>query len=82
MIRRRLTSVDLQVDPMVYTQYILAKSVYLSYTHDFNLAIAEFGKKLDYNLYVDDWHKKQKENQQVIVDKGFPWDALIMYLML
>jgi hypothetical protein len=76
MIRRRLTLVDLQVDPMIYTQYILAKSVYLSHTHDFNLARPEFGKRLKYKPYVDDWRKKREENPQVYRRQGFPLGRL------
>jgi hypothetical protein len=76
MIRRRLTMVDLQVDPMIYTHYILAKSVYLSYTHDFSLARPELGKRLDYNPYVNEWRKKREENPQVYRMQGFPLGRL------
>ena len=71
MIRKRLTLVDLQVDPMIYTQYILAKSVYLSYTDDFKLAGSE-----PYKPYVNDWRKKREENPQVYRRQGFPLGRL------
>ena len=63
LFTKRLTLVDLQVDDMIYTQYLLAKAVYLSYTEDFQLARQH--PRLEYNPYVNNWREKRKENPQV-----------------
>ena len=69
LITTRLTMVDLQVDRGIYTQYVLAKTVYLSYTEDLHLA--RLGKKLIYTPYVDDWRERREQNQQVFRRQGF-----------
>ena len=66
---QRLTLVDLQVDATIYTQYLLAKTVYLSYTDDFHFA--RLGKRLEYNPYVEGWREKREENPQVYRRQGF-----------
>ena len=69
MITKRLTFVDLQVDGMIYTQYIFAKAVYLSFTDDFHFA--KLAPELDYNPYVDHWREKREQNPQVYRRQGF-----------
>ena len=74
LITTRLTLVDLQVDRVMYTQYVLAKTVYLSYTDDFRLA--RLIKRLEYNPYVEGWSEKRKQNPQVYRRQGFPLGRL------
>jgi hypothetical protein len=69
LITTRLTLVDLQVDRVMYAQYVLAKTVYFSYTDDFRLA--RLVKRLEYNPYVDDWRDKREQNPQVYRRQGF-----------
>jgi len=47
LIQRRLTLVDLNVDPHINAQYSLAKRVYISFTDDFELA--RINPELDYD---------------------------------
>ena len=69
LFTKRLTLVDLQVDDMIYTQYFLAKTVYLSYTDDFQLARQYL--ELQYNPYVKNWREKREENPRVYRRQGF-----------
>jgi hypothetical protein len=69
LITTRLTMVDLQIDRVIYTQYVLAKAIYLSYTDDFRLA--RLVKRLKYDPYVDDWQEKRKQNPQKYRRQGF-----------
>ncbi len=70
----RLTLVDLEVDRAIYTQYVLARAIYLSYTDDFRLA--RLVKRLEYNPYVEGWSEKRKQNPQVYRRQGFPLGRL------
>lgn len=69
LITTRLTLVDLQVDRAIYTQYVLAKTLYFCYTDDFRLA--RLVKRLEYNPYVEGWSEKRKQNPQVYRRQGF-----------
>lgn len=69
LITTRLTMVDLQIDRVIYTQYALAKAIYLSYTDDFRFA--RLVKRLEYDPYVDDWQEKRKQNPQKHRRQGF-----------
>ena len=69
LMTKRITLVDLQLDPLIHAQYILAKAVCLSYTHDFALADIS---KLPYTPYVADWREKREENPKQYRRQGFP----------
>jgi hypothetical protein len=57
LINRRLTLVDLTVDPYVNMQYILAKYLNWPFTSDFDLAKA--APTLLYDPFVVDWQRKR-----------------------
>jgi hypothetical protein len=51
LIQRRLTLVDLTVDPHINSQYLLAKRLYISFTDDFEFARIE--PSIDYDPNTD-----------------------------
>lgn len=70
LIKKRLTLVDLLVDQRIYTQYILAKTLYQSYADDFLLA--SLYRPLEYSPYVEGWRELRKSKPQVFRRQGFP----------
>ena len=70
MIQRRLTTIDLKVEPIIRSQYKLMKLCYLLFTEDFTLANCE--PKLKYDPNIKDWRKKREENQRVYWRQGLP----------
>jgi hypothetical protein len=74
LIKKRLTLVDLLVDQRIYTQYVLAKTLYQSYVDDFLLA--SLYRPLEYTPYVDGWRELRKSKPQVFRRQGFPLGRL------
>jgi hypothetical protein len=72
-ISRRLTLVDLQLDNSIHSQYILAKAIYHSFTHD--MQIAKLANST-YTPYVQKWREKRIENPRVFRRQGFPLGRL------
>lgn len=70
LIQRRLTLIDLSVDPRVQTQYYLAKQLYFAFTDDFEFARLE--PKIPYNPNVNDWSRKRDLNPSQFWRQGFP----------
>lgn len=70
LIQRRLTLVDLSVDPQVRTLYLLAKQLYLSFTADFKLAREE--PAVEYRPNVTDWEVKRRQSPAVYWAQGLP----------
>jgi hypothetical protein len=70
LINNRLTLVDLQVDSKIYSQYILAKLLYLAYSHDF--VFAGLNTLLPYDPYHSGWVELRKTDPQIYYRQGFP----------
>jgi hypothetical protein len=70
LINNRLTLVDLQVDSKIYSQYYLAKLLYLAYTQD--SIFARLNPLLEYDPYHPGWLELRKTNPQVYYRQGFP----------
>lgn len=70
LIKKRLTLVDLLVDQRIYSQYVLAKTLYQSYADDFLLA--SLYSPLEYSPYVEGWRELRKSKPQVFRRQGFP----------
>lgn len=62
LIQRRLTLVDLAVDPHINDQYALAKWLYISFTESFKLA--SIAPRLEYDPDCDEWPEKRKQHPQ------------------
>lgn len=84
LIQRKLTVVDLSLDPWVDAQYRLAKQVYISFTDDFQFArggtseeegmVADRG--LTYDPHVDNWRERRLEYPPVYWRQGLPIGVL------
>lgn len=70
IIQRRLTTIDLKVEPIIRSQYELMKLCYLMLTEDFTMANCE--PKLEYNPNTKNWREKRRKNQQVYWRQGLP----------
>jgi hypothetical protein len=70
LINNRLTLVDLQLDPRIYSQYYLAKLLYLAYTQDF--IFAHLSPPLSYDPYHQEWPDLRKTNPRIYYRQGFP----------
>lgn len=69
LMQRRLTLVDISVEPTIKAYYLLVKGLYLAHTDDFDLANLkrkddEDSKdyNLEYDPFVRDWETKRKTN--------------------
>jgi hypothetical protein len=62
LIQRRLTLVDLAVDPHINNQYALAKWLYISFTEGFKLA--SIAPRFEYEPDCDDWLEKREQQPQ------------------
>jgi hypothetical protein len=62
LMQRKLTFVDLTLDPAISNQYTLLKIIYLTFTCDFEFS--RCGKQIEYNPNVNDWEVKRKLNPQ------------------
>ncbi|MFL6207233.1 MAG: hypothetical protein ACJ74W_00035 [Pyrinomonadaceae bacterium] len=70
LIQQKLTAVDLTVDPNINAQYLLAKTLYISFTDDF--VLAKTAPVLHYDPNRLDWHAKRAEDQRVHWRQGIP----------
>jgi len=70
LIQRRLTFVDLTVEPRVRSHYILAKLISWSFTDAFEFARCE--PKQDYDPDVSGWIKLRKNNPEQYWRQGVP----------
>lgn len=66
LIQRRLTLVDLTVDPHISSQYLLAKRLYISFTDDFELARANPKIEYDPNAEIESAFKKIEHPEKYI----------------
>lgn len=60
VIQRRLTLVDLAVEPHISSTYLLAKAIYLSFTDAFDLAARE--PRILYSPDADGWERRRMLN--------------------
>jgi hypothetical protein len=73
MAQRRLTLVDLRIEPTIHVEYTLAKKGYLALSHDARIAdIAA----LTYTPYVDGWKEKREANPAHFRRQGLPLGRL------
>lgn len=71
--QRRLTLVDLRIDKTLHVEYVLAKSAYLTLSHDARMAdIAPMA----YTPYVDGWPEKREVNPAQFRRQGLPLGRL------
>jgi hypothetical protein len=73
IIRRRLTLVDLRLDPQIELQYALAKRAFILLADDARVAQLS---RLDYTPYVDGWREKRIENPSKYRRQGLPLGRL------
>jgi len=62
LMQRKLTFVDLTLDPTISNQYTLVKIIYLTFTCDFEFS--RCGKQIAYDPNVEGWEEKRKSNPQ------------------
>jgi hypothetical protein len=70
LIQRRLTFVDLSVEPRVRSQYNLAKLISWSFTDDFEFA--RYEPDLPYNPNVPNWNQLRVKNPEQYWRQGIP----------
>ena len=70
LIQKRLTLVDLSVDPRIKAQYLLAKQLYFAFTDDFEFA--RINTKLAYDPNVSDWIIERDLHPAKCWRQGFP----------
>jgi hypothetical protein len=70
LIQRRLTLVDLTVDPHIKAQYLLAKQLYLSFTSDFKLARQR--PALEYKPNAQGWKERRVDLPAIYWRQGLP----------
>jgi hypothetical protein len=63
IIQRRLTMVDLRVDPNINMQYLLTKYLYYSFAEHHELAL-EYEPILEYDPNCEDWERKRQEQPE------------------
>jgi hypothetical protein len=73
IIRRRLTFVDLRLDPQIELQYALAKRVFFLLADDARVAQIS---GLDYSPYVEGWREKRIQNPSKYRRQGLPLGRL------
>jgi hypothetical protein len=75
LMERRLTLVDLGLDPKTHAEYILGKALLRSFAEDEHFA--KLGPSpLEYSPYVKGWQEKRKRNPQVYRRQGLPLGRL------
>lgn len=74
LIQRRLTLVDLSLDPKVRAHYMLAKALYDSFIDDFGFASID--PVIEYDPNIKDWKKRRKEDPQKYWRQGLTWGRL------
>ena len=74
LIQRKLTLVDLSVDPGINAQYLLAKGLYLSFTDDFDFAGLK--PSLPYDPNRKDWLEKRPSHPEKYWRQGVPLGRL------
>jgi hypothetical protein len=70
LIQRKLTLVDLNVDPLINNQYLLAKQLAIIFTDDFDFA--RFEPEIPYEPLVDNWRTMRARQPQRYWRQGIP----------
>ena len=70
LMKRRLTLVDLQLDPRIATQYTLAKILYLTLSCDFEFASQN--PIIQYTPNIRGWEEKRKKEASIYWRQGVP----------
>lgn len=73
LAQRKLTVVDLRVEPTIEIEYTLAKKVYLALSHDARMAELS---SIIYTPYVDGWQEKRELNPARFRRQGLPLGRL------
>jgi hypothetical protein len=71
LLQRRLTLLDLSLDPYLHCRYYLAKQLYMSFADDFDLARVP-GARLDYDPHADDAERHKLVRPEVYWQQGVP----------
>lgn len=74
LLQDRLTLVDLTVDRRISNHYLLAKSLYISFTDDF--VLAQIQPALEYNPFIDDWQEERYRQPEKHWRQGLPLGRL------
>lgn len=67
--KKKLTNVDLELNPKIHLIYLLSKQIYISFYSD---AVVATLSKLDYTPYVENWRELRKDNPFRYRRQGFP----------
>ncbi|HVT11028.1 MAG TPA: hypothetical protein VHE55_02070 [Fimbriimonadaceae bacterium] len=79
LIQRKLTLVDLSLEPWIHIVYALCESAYYSFTDDFKLAEGcptIEGSRLEYAPNEPDWQARRRADPKVHWRQGFPIGVL------
>ena len=71
LIQKRLTLLDLSLDPLIYIQYSITKIIYQSFAHDFKLAKLS-QPELKYDPHSPDAEEIKLSNPEEYYQQGIP----------